>query len=67
VKSEWFEVNLPFGRSQKERKSVGELPSNYLRWLLEQDFFERQYEELVEPVEQELEWRTNQNCHFYDD
>uniref|UniRef100_A0A6M3M5R2 Quorum-sensing-regulated virulence factor n=1 Tax=viral metagenome TaxID=1070528 RepID=A0A6M3M5R2_9ZZZZ len=58
---------LPFGKSQNEKKTVDELPSSYLQWLLEQDWFEKKYERFIEPIEAELDWRTTMDRHFEDD
>jgi len=45
-------------------KTVGEVRSQYLRWLVNQEWFEDSYPDLVEPVEAELDWRDKLNQHF---
>jgi uncharacterized protein (DUF3820 family) len=37
--------------------TLAEVPDSYLRWCLEQDWFEGKYAEYVEPFEDELRWR----------
>ena len=59
------EVVLSFGKFSG--KSIEEIPSKYLFWLLEQDWFETKYSYLVEPVEFELDWRTRMDRHFEDE
>ena len=56
--------HVPFGKYRGH--AIGNVPSSYLRWCLEQDWFERKYEELIEPFEQELAWRDQFDVHFED-
>lgn len=58
---------LPFGKSKNDKKTIDELPSSYLQYLLEQDWFEKKYERFIEPVEAELHWRDVMDKHFEDD
>lgn len=60
-------VRLPFGKSANEGKTLEELPSSYLQWLLEQDWFEEKYARFVDFVQQEWNWREETNNHFEDD
>ena len=49
-------VLMTFGKfgPGADHRSIGDTPSSYLKWCLEQDWFEGKYEELVEPFEREL-------------
>ena len=57
---------LPFGKSQNDKKTIDELSSSYLRWLLEQDWFEKKFDRFIEPIEAELAWRDTMDRHFED-
>lgn len=49
-------------------KPISNVPSSYLRWCLEQDWFEKkQGEEMVLYFEQELDWRDQMDQHFEDE
>jgi len=62
------DVYLPFGRfsSGAERKPVHLISSRYLAWLLDQDWFEKKYEDLYEEVTWEMDQRDKEGRHFYD-
>jgi hypothetical protein len=47
-------------------KTLEDIPSNYLSYLMTSDWFEDKYPDLIEPINQELAFRTNWNTHFYD-
>lgn len=47
---------IPFGKFSG--KDIDEIPNTYLRWLVEQDWFEKQYSDLLTEVESELEYRN---------
>ena len=56
---------LPFGKHRG--KDIGEIPSNYLTWLLEQDWMEEdQYDDLFEEIAWEMATRERSDAHFYD-
>lgn len=55
---------VPFGKHKGE--TFAELPSNYLRWLCGQDWFEEKYEHLLEVGQAELRWREETNSHWED-
>lgn len=57
---------LPFGKSRNEHLMISELPDSYLRWLLEQDFFERDYPERIEPIQNLLNWREQMGIKITD-
>jgi len=59
------DIIISFGEKYKG-KSVSETPSSFLRWCLEQPWFERKHEELIEVFEEELNWRTDYRQHFED-
>jgi uncharacterized protein (DUF3820 family) len=44
---------------------IENVPSDYLIWLLESDWFDKKYPELVEEVEAELQYRVDWSKHFY--
>jgi len=46
--------------------TVAETPSSYIRWCLEQDWFETKYPDLIDPFEEELKWRDDFDGHFED-
>ena len=56
---------MPFGKYVN--KEVEEIFSDYLEWLMEEDWFLEKFEELAEEVEGELETRTKSYAHFYTD
>ncbi len=53
---------MPFGKFKG--KTVDELPNSYLNWLLEQDWFEKNFEDLYEVVEAEAAWREEVGVHI---
>lgn len=56
---------IPFGKHRG--REVEEVPSDYLRWLMEQEWFESErWEELYVEVEDELETRERSYAHFYE-
>lgn len=56
---------LPFGKYKGILLRF--VNSNYLNWLLEQDWFLDKYDDLAVQVEAELAWRDKWNVHFYKD
>jgi len=54
---------LPFGNHKGQ--DIESIPSDYLKWLLESDWFDKKYPELVEEVEDELKYRDDWDKHFY--
>ena len=55
---------LPFGKFKGQ--SLAEIPSSYLSWLLEQDWFEDEYVSLFDDVQEENRWREETGSHFND-
>jgi len=54
--------------SKHKGKEVEEVPSDYLHWLIEQDWMEKErLEELYEAIEYELDVRDRSDGHFYGD
>ena len=53
-------IFLSFGKygPGAERKPVSMIPNSYLRWCLEEDWFERKHPELVNVFQEELSWRS---------
>lgn len=52
----------PFGKYAS--KLIDEIGSGYLTWLIDQDWMEEKFPDLLEAVEAEIEWRTIHNQHF---
>ena len=46
-------------------KDIEDVPSDYLKYLVGSDWFEPKYPKLMEPIEDELEFRDNWKTHFY--
>jgi hypothetical protein len=53
---------LTFGTHKD--KDIEDVPSSYLRYLLESNWFDEKYPELVKEVEEELGYRSDFNKHF---
>ena len=53
---------MPFGK-YKDRL-IEEIPSSYLEFLLDQDWFHEKFLSLVEQIEAELTYRTDHSAHF---
>ena len=49
------DITMTFGKFRGT--CVGHVPDWYLKWCLEQDWFERKYEDLIEIFQEELDWR----------
>ena len=47
---------IPFGKEHKEKK-VSELPTEYMQWLIEQEWFEEKFKVLYKEVKKELKDR----------
>lgn len=57
------DIIISFGEKYRGH-SVSNTPSSFLRWCMEQDWFERKHEDLIDVFEEELNWRTQWNQHF---
>ena len=44
---------------------IEDIPSDYLKYLVESDWFEDKYPDFVKPIEDELAFRDRWNSHFY--
>jgi uncharacterized protein (DUF3820 family) len=53
---------LPFGKFKD--MSIEEVPSRYLVWLTDQDWFNDQYLQLSNEIVKELEWRDKWDRHI---
>lgn len=58
----WTDVIIPFGKSFKG-KTIEEVPSSYLRWLIN-NISEERYKTLVEAADKELSWREEWDEHI---
>jgi len=53
---------IPFGTFKN--KSIEEVPSKYLLWLVDQDWFNDKFVQLSNEVVKELEWRDKWDKHI---
>lgn len=58
-------MKIPFGNYKGEE--IERIPSGYLRWLVLQDWFEEKFPELLKKAEEELGFRDENECHFYEE
>lgn len=58
-------MKMPFGKHRGV--SLELINSNYLRWLIEEDWFIDRDDDLVVAVEEELKDRDKWDGHFYED
>ena len=56
---------MPFGRYQGDE--VEEVPTDYLKWFINQDKIVEENPELADEIDRELQWRSSYNKHFYSD
>jgi len=63
--TEAMNMYIPFGKFSRasNRKTLEEIPSDYLQWFENQDWCDN-YPELLEAVGRVLRWRTKNNGHF---
>jgi len=45
-------------------KDIEAIPSSYLKFLLESDWFDKKYPDLVKEMDKELKYRNDWNKHF---
>ena len=64
------EIPMPFGKfgtGSADPRDVKDVPSDYLTWLLEQDWLEEKYgEELVEEIELVMAERDELDTHWHE-
>ena len=53
---------IPFGKFRD--LNIEEVPSRYLLWLVDQDWFNDEHVELSNAVVKELEWREKWDRHI---
>ena len=58
-------MRMPFGKYKN--CDIAFINSNYLKWLIEQAWFVGRDSKLVVKIEEELKYRDDNDCHFYDD
>lgn len=56
IDGDYGEEVVPFGKHAG--KQVGDVPESYMRWCLDQEWFETQYPELMVAFENELRFRA---------
>jgi len=56
---------IPFGKYKGQ--DVASVPSNYLDWVRDQEWFERKYPDLFDEVNTEYQIRERSYAHFYDE
>ena len=54
---------MPFGKYVDQ--DIREIPSDYLSWLVDEDWFEEKFEDLYQRIEEELKIRDRSYGHFY--
>lgn len=47
-------------------RPVSMIPNSYLKWCLEEDWFERKHPELINIFQEELNWRETWNVKIVD-
>ncbi len=52
---------IPFGKFRN--KDIEEVPSQYLLWLTDQDWFNDKHVQLSNKVVEELDWRDKMDRH----
>jgi len=58
-------MTRPMAFGKYKGKDIEDIPSSYLKWLLEQNWFnEVYYKDMIEPIEIELRFRDKFNTHF---
>lgn len=62
LKPAYEDVIMPFGKHQGE--SLDEIPTSYLKWLLDIEIDEEDHPELEDAVEAELGYRDDHGSHF---
>ena len=62
LKSAYEDVTMPFGKHEGEL--LDEIPTSYLKWLLDAEIDEEEHPELEEAVEAELGYRDDHGTHF---
>ena len=55
---------MPIGKNHRG-KVIEDVPSDFLKWCLNQEWFLDQYPELSDEIEKELGFRSDWNKHFY--
>lgn len=64
------EIDIPFGKfspNGADPRELKEIPTDYLQWVLEQDWVEDRYgEELVEEIELVLAERDSMDTHWHE-
>lgn len=53
---------LPFGKFKG--KDIVDCPSSYLKWLLEQEWFENEHTKLYKATKEEYKFRDARDLHF---
>lgn len=56
------EAVMTFGKHEGE--TIDSIPSYYLRWLLDEEWFEEKHPQLCLDVEGEWNWREHHGRHF---
>ncbi len=57
-------VSMPFGKHEGEE--LEDIPSGYLKWALEEFEDDDELIDLCEAIESELDYRTNNDAHFWE-
>jgi uncharacterized protein (DUF3820 family) len=57
------DMTMPFGEHNGE--DIREIYSDYLEWLLGENWFALKFDALRQRIEEEMETRTRSYAHFY--
>ena len=57
-------LTKPLSFGKHKGKDIEDVPSSYLRWLLDQKWFEVSQKDMVKPIETEMKFRDKFNTHF---
>jgi hypothetical protein len=65
-------MKMPFGKYSSKNfppngVDIAFINSGYLKWLVATDDIVKKYDALIHEVEQELKYRDDNGCHFYED
>jgi len=57
------DIMMTFGKfgPGADLRPIGHVPKSYLRWCLEQDWFEEKHEDLIDLFNEEINWREQWN------
>lgn len=57
MKDEYIDVAIPFGQHRGEL--IADCPISYLKWLLDQNWFNKKFKDLKALIDKELKYRDD--------